>query len=117
MQRGYDAFNTDYGMTCANVDVSVAAAASTRRSAATYVYVDQWPPSRPIPRGGGFSSTQAFHILDWFCATENWAALGSAFPGPTDLQHTQTLQVRCLMFSRGTSTTSALEVCLQVDLH
>lgn len=100
-QRAYDSINADYGLTCAFKQIAVnAKSASTASSASAsstadasdasaaggvrvdngtagftspiYLYVNQWPPSHPIPTLSSFSIQWAFHTWDYNAAWGTW---------------------------------------------
>lgn len=60
-QLAFDAIATDYGLTCGNVEVAVAAAKAGVRRAPTYLLYNAWPRAN-YSEGG--SCKWPFHGLD-----------------------------------------------------
>lgn len=88
-QKAYDEITTDYGLTCANIDVGVAAKAGGSYRSPVYIYVNQWMPGVPIKQSESYSVEWAFHTWDLTNAFESW---GSYEPIPSDLQQSQLQQ-------------------------
>jgi len=97
-QLAFDSLVTDYGITCASIDILRNLLLSTRtdqgainasptRRAPLYVLVNQWPlasPYRTPMNGGLFEVAYAFHQLDLFAFTDNWESVNG--PGNYDPQ-------------------------------
>lgn len=124
-QRAYDSLNTDYGIGCANAQLTTAAKGGAY-SSPVFAYVAEWPPSRPLRIPGGRNITSAFHTWDWsavcgegggcmrlHCSlpcshapvraprvlAEHWLA-SVIEPGPTDISFARELQAAWRAFLR-----------------
>jgi hypothetical protein len=88
VQRAYDDFNTDYGLTCANAQIAIEA----KKGAFTkpiYLFFNQWPPEVPIVASSTYNITWAFHTWDYRAAFEMWL---EQEPAVTDSQLSKLLQ-------------------------
>ena len=98
-QRAYDSLNTDYGIGCANAQLTVAAKAGGAFLSPVYAYVAEWPPSHALRIPGGRNITGAFHTWDWSAVCEHWLA-SVIEPGPTDESFARELQAAWYSFVR-----------------
>jgi len=76
VQLAYDAFVSDYGLTCANLKVGATAVSSGLRNAPTYLLYNAWPSSSHSEDGTG---QWPYHGQDW----AEIQALWSDFPPQT----------------------------------
>lgn len=85
VQYAYDSMSADLGITCANVHVAGATSGS-RRTSPTYLYVNAWTPSSPLPSPltPAYNMSWAFHTLDWEWACNAEWIYGDWTPGGSD---------------------------------
>jgi len=84
-QLAFDAIVTDYGLTCSDVEVAVAAARAGVRRAPTYLLYNAWPSTNYSVGGGGM---WPYHGLDLVEAGMSW----SSPPSSNDLTVAAMLQ-------------------------
>ena len=79
-QLAYDSINADYGLSCANAQLAVAAKSAVvqKFTAPIYVSINQWPPQNPNNFG---RHSLAFHTWDYRAAIREW---NSYAPQPMD---------------------------------
>ena len=84
-QRAYTSIVSDYGLTCAAVDI--ARASARRRRSPIYTFVNAWNPGTPIPTSNpNYFIKYSYHTWDMIAGLELWDGHDYT-PTSTDIAH------------------------------
>ena len=104
-QRGYDAIVTDYGLTCAAVQLSRAAYSLGARQSPTYVFLNTWGLASPYLVSSDYFSRYPHHVVDWWMVTEQWSVIGDGSYAPQSSDTNGTLFLQNLWYNFMTKRT------------